>query len=303
MLINGLHFFYIIFLIFKLVLSIEYLNKYGSIEIECSDDNLLIFDSSSFPIPSTIYFKFSTNKNSLFDKNISYEYDILLINNNINKNINNFNDIIEAKSTINITADNTSYNYSDNNNDNISDNTLNENYKLRYITFPSDESHEIINNVDNIINYYNIPKNKEKIGNKFGNNLIISFHCEGLLKIENIEKDSASSLSTGVIIGIVFGALIAIIIIIIIVYCYIKKNLEKPDSDKKKEKTKIKNNQKKSAINARGKSRSITNNFVSNSGIATNKDQFLLKRKSKKFSIPNITSDSAFRIKKIKKKY
>ena len=56
----------------KFIFSIEYLKKYEKIEINCTTNNFIIFNSSDFNIPSTIYFIFSTN--STLSKEISFEF-------------------------------------------------------------------------------------------------------------------------------------------------------------------------------------------------------------------------------------
>ena len=70
---------YIIYLCFRFIITIEYLEKYGSKEINCRITNFIVFNSSDFTIPSTLHFKISTS--SIFVSNISYEfYDIFNIN-------------------------------------------------------------------------------------------------------------------------------------------------------------------------------------------------------------------------------
>ena len=98
----------------------------------------------------------------------------------------------------------------------------------------------MINNVNNSIYYYIIEKNKDHVDKGKGNNLVLNFQCDGMLKIENTENDlSNSGLSTGTIVGIVGGCLGFVgIIIIIIVCCYkYKNNLNnsgKKEKDQKK---------------------------------------------------------------------
>ena len=70
---------FIHFFIFQFILSIEYLKKYDSVKVDCDHNNLIILNSFQFTIPSSIYFKFSTNAKMI--KEISYEfYDKIDIN-------------------------------------------------------------------------------------------------------------------------------------------------------------------------------------------------------------------------------
>ena len=72
----------ILYLNINFIFSIGNLNKYSSIVISCNTKEFIIFDSSDFKIPSTLYFKFSTN--SSLEKEIRYEFnDITDINNNL----------------------------------------------------------------------------------------------------------------------------------------------------------------------------------------------------------------------------
>ena len=188
---------FIIHLNFHFILSLKYLQKYSSIEILCNNTNLLIFDSSSFEISSTIYLKFFINSNSNFDNNVTFEYDYI-----------GTDDISNTKS-------------------------------LRYLIFSSDKTFEIMNNENITIYYYNIEKSKEKISDGFGNNLIISFNCEGKIKIENsMIGSSFTNLSTKTIICLCVGFILLLILLIIIIVFYFKKNMEKSENKEKEKKPK-----------------------------------------------------------------
>ena len=301
------HLLYILFLSLEFIFSVEYLKKNCAIEIECDNNNILIFDSSTFPIPSTIHFKFSIDSNSFFDKVISFEYDLIEINNELTE-INN--ELIEVNKNINYTGyiDYEYYNENDietniENSINISNEKIDENnkrnyayenHKFRYIIFSSGESVESINNINYNIIYFNIDKNKARVEDKFGNNLLINFNCKGILKIENTEKDLSSKLSTIVIIGIVAGGVLIIIIIIIVLVCYFKKNMKKNNAkkiNKKLKKKKIKNENKETEQNK--------NNYIQRSSISNG---IFSRQRFKRSSFLNSTKSSVNRIKKRKKK-
>ena len=199
---------YIIYFCFKFIISIEYLEKYSSKEIDCGITKSIVFNSSTFTIPSTLHFKISTN--SIFLANISYEfYDIYDIN--TREKFNN----------------------------------------PRFVLFPAKESSEIINQTNFTINYYNVEKDKNHVIEGNGDNLILSFLCVGILKIENTEKDlSIPGLTTGEIIGIILGVIGGIALIIVIIYfCYKYRNKEenknKDDDEEKDSDKKIKSKRKK----------------------------------------------------------
>ena len=227
------------------------MKKYGSVQIDCNNNNFLILDSSSFPIPSTIYLKFSKKSNSSFNKVISFEYDFVDIDDEL-KETNN--ELLKANKELteinkklteinNYTMYTINKNYSENksvitientiriSNKNIDEN-INKKYfdqipKFRYVFYPSNENEENINNIKYNLSYFNIDKNQARVGDKFGNNLLISFNCKGILNIENTENDLSSGLSIVVLIIIIVGGALVIIIIVIVLICYIKKIWEK----------------------------------------------------------------------------
>ena len=256
------------------------MKKYGSTQIDCENNNFLIFDSSSFPIPSTIHFKFSTEPSSSFDKVISFDYDLIEINNElteynneptetnnrltayyheltetnneltqINNELKRINYTIYTKSDNNseIAIKNTIRISNKSNDENNIENTntqyIDQNHKFRYVIFPSSESVENINNINYNLTYFNIDKNQARVGDRFGNNLLISFSCKGFLKIENTKNDLSSEISTVTLILIIAGGVLVIIIIVVILVCYFKKNTGKKD-DKKLNVKKISNENK-----------------------------------------------------------
>ena len=74
---------FLLYLNINFIFTIEQLNKFSSIDISCDQNEFIIFDSSEFKIPSTLYFKLSTN--SSLEKEIRYEFNdtIDITNNNI----------------------------------------------------------------------------------------------------------------------------------------------------------------------------------------------------------------------------
>lgn len=73
----------ILYLNINIILSIDFLNKYSSIDIYCNSYALLSFDTSDFKIPSTFYFKVSTN--SSLNQAINFEFkDSIDLDNNYN---------------------------------------------------------------------------------------------------------------------------------------------------------------------------------------------------------------------------
>jgi len=291
---------FVLFLSFEFIFSFEYLKKYGSKEIHCDNNNIIIFDSSSFPIPSTIYFKFSIDSisNSSFDKVKSYEYDFLEISNEPNEINNNeiiftTNENYDENNTV-INTENTIKSRKTNidekkNVENSNRNYINENHKFRYVIYPSGESFENSNNINYNLTYFNIDKNKDRVGDKFGNNLLIDFNCKGILKIENTEKDFSSELSNFAIIGIVAGGVLFIIIIVVILVCYFKKNMEKKD-DKKL------NKNKKNKTTAQGR-----NDKNINRRNRKNHNRLLSNQRFTRLSVHNSTKSSFNKIKKRKK--
>ena len=317
--IYGPYIIYILFICLNFIFSVEYLKKYGSVEINCEKNNFLIFDSSSFPIPSTIHFKFSIKSNSYFDKVISFEYDFIDINdepkdtNNERTELNNSLTEVDNKPTdfkynMSTENENNSENSSvifientikisnkSNNENNIENNSeifIEQIPKFRYVIYPSSETEENINNIKYNLSYFNIDKNQARVGDKFGNNLLISFNCKGILNIENTENDLSSGLSIVVLIIIIVGGALVIIIIVIVLVCYIKKNMGKKD-DKK-----LINNKILKKIQNENKE----------TGQVTNKERYKyrnsinLKRRFKRLSIQSSSNSSALRVKKRTKK-
>ena len=126
------HYFTILILLtFDLIFSFEFLKKYETIEINCENTNLIIFDSSTFEIPSTIHLKFLTDihTNVIKMKKLSFEFDFCEI-----KDISKYEE-------------------------------------LKFLLSPTLVFNETIDNEDITAYYYNIEKNEEHISNGFGNNL------------------------------------------------------------------------------------------------------------------------------------
>lgn len=81
--INLSYIIYIFFFNFKFIFSLKNLNKHESVEVDCNLFNFIVFDSSDFPIPSSIYFKFTTD--SEFITTISFEFFDYINPNNIQR--------------------------------------------------------------------------------------------------------------------------------------------------------------------------------------------------------------------------
>ena len=76
-----LYYIIIIFLNIDIILSIEYLSKYGSIEVDGTQNKFIVFDSSG---PSTtFYFKFSSSSHC--ENGITYQYEDYIDTSNTNK--------------------------------------------------------------------------------------------------------------------------------------------------------------------------------------------------------------------------
>ena len=336
---------YILFLSLNSIFSIEYLKKFGTVQIICQNNNFLIFDSSSFPIPSTIHFKFSIESNSSFDKIISFEFDLIETNNEFTETNNNelietnkklsetnnqlteknngitelINGFTEINNEINYTIYSVNENYGEknseitldnsfiisnkrinkNNTENANQKYIEQNHKFRYVIYPSGESEENIKNIKYNLTYFNIDKNQARVGHKFGNNLLISFNCKGILKIENTKNDLSSGLSIKVLIIIIAGGLLVIIIIVVLLVFYFKKNMGKKD-DKKL----IKNKTTKKTKNENKEMSQISNNGNNKyrKSLNLNRHGFLSKQRFQRLSIQNSTNSSVLRIKKRKKK-
>ena len=73
MYINLQYYICILYININFIFTIEHLNKYSSIDISCNTKEFITFDSSIFKIPSTLYFKLSTN--SSLQREIRYEFN------------------------------------------------------------------------------------------------------------------------------------------------------------------------------------------------------------------------------------
>ena len=190
----------IFYLNINFIFSHNILDKYKSINITCNENEFIIFNSSDFKIPSTLYFKISTF--SSFDKDILYEFNETNI-------INNYNNDHSFKLRYMRTPSKES-----------KENNNNEEITIRYYNIEKDKTH--ISEAD---------------GNKL---ILQLLNCRGILNIENIKEDVTSKkLSTGVIIGIILGCVGAIALVITIFCCYAKylEKKNKRGDDKRKPKT------------------------------------------------------------------
>ena len=214
------YFTFLILLTFDLIFSFEFLKKYETIEINCENTNLIIFDSSTFEIPSTIHLKFLTDihTNVIKMKKLSFEFDFREI-----KDISKYEE-------------------------------------LKFLLSPILVFNETIDNEDITAYYYNIEKNEEHLSNGFGNNLLISFDCEGKFKIQNTDRDRTVKFSTTAIILICLGGVVLLVIIIIIFVCYFKKNMENPQKETKDKKSKTIKDRRKTV----GNIGNVANNYLNN---------------------------------------
>ena len=175
------YFIIITLLHLKLILAVEYLNKYSFIEVDGTQIKFIIFDSSSFGKLSTMYFKFTSATRC--DDDITFEFSDSIEMNNLNKYNNLNNNLGKAGTT-----------------------------------------YEVINGVNKTVNYYNIEKSPLYFNIGEGNNLIIGFRCDGMVKIENTQENLSndiSDLETGSIVGICFGVIVFILFIVLFFYsCY-----------------------------------------------------------------------------------
>ena len=190
----------IFYLNINFIFSDNRLDKYSSIDIKCEGNDFIIFNSSDFKIPSTLYFKISTN--SSFDQDIHYDYN--------EENVigdNKYNPSFHLRHMHKLTKES-------------KENINNEEIIIRYYNIEKDTKLFSKGNGELLI-------------------LQIS-NCLETLKIENIKEDVTSKkISTGVIIGIILGCVAAIAIVISIFCCYTKylEKKNKKGDDKRKSKT------------------------------------------------------------------
>ena len=223
---------YFLYFCFKFIISIEYLEKYSSKEINCRINDFIVFNSSDFTIPSTLHFKISTS--SIFERNINYEFYDIFDNININEKFKNPRFVVfptlESSEIINQT-----------------------NFSINYYNIEKDKNHVIEGKGDNLILNF-LCGGILKIENTVEDSSVTGLSTEQII---------------GIVFGVV-GAIA--IIIVIIYFCYKCKNKEKQENKENDEeadsnkKIKFKRNNKKRKRTADNIKIKNQRNIIGNSG-------------------------------------